>query len=93
MLEKQSLPKIVGADPLYLVAEHGHCEMTKLLFNKGADVNAKGGLYGNALQVASCEGHEVIAKLLLGKGADVNAHGGEYGNTLQAASWETTRIL
>jgi ankyrin repeat protein len=54
--------------------------------NKGADVNAQGERYGNALQAASFGGHQEIVKLLLNKEADVNAQGGLYGNALQAAS-------
>ena len=56
-----------------------------LLLEKGADVNAQGGYYGNALQAASLEGREAVVALLLEKGADVNAQGGYYGNALQAA--------
>ncbi|KAG7149773.1 putative ankyrin repeat protein like [Verticillium longisporum] len=52
----------------------------------GADVNAQGGEYGNALQAASSEGHTNIVQLLRAKGADVNARGGQYDNVLQAAS-------
>ncbi|KAF7577158.1 Arp, Ankyrin repeat protein [Pyrenophora tritici-repentis] len=71
---------------LYLAADNGHYGTTELLLEKGADVNAQGGEYGNALQAASARGHEAIVKLLLDKGADVNAQGGGYGNALQAAS-------
>lgn len=53
---------------------------------KGADFNAQGGKYGNALQAASSEGHEKVVQMLLDKGADVNAQGGLYGNALQAAT-------
>ncbi|KAK2470677.1 hypothetical protein H9L39_16908 [Fusarium oxysporum f. sp. albedinis] len=52
----------------------------------GADVNAEGGVYGNALQAASSTGNLEIVQLLLDEGADVNAQGGEYGNPLQATS-------
>ena len=62
--------------------------ITKLLIEKGADVHAQGGVYGNALQAASYKGHESIAKLILAKGADVNAPGGDFENALQAASYE-----
>ncbi|KAM4061838.1 ankyrin repeats (many copies) domain-containing protein [Hirsutella rhossiliensis] len=58
------------------------------LLNKGADVNAQGGRYGNALQAASTQGHEKVVQTLLDKGADVNIQGGEDGNALQAASLE-----
>jgi ankyrin repeat protein len=75
-----------GQTFLYLAAEFGHQRMVKLLLDKGADVNVKGGAYGNALQAASEGGHEAVVKLLLENGADVNAQGGEYGNALKAAS-------
>jgi len=58
----------------------------KLLLQSGAEVNAQGGYYGNALQAASQGGHEAIVRLLLQSGADVNAQGGVYCNALQAAS-------
>ncbi|KAK5213959.1 hypothetical protein LTR41_000151 [Exophiala xenobiotica] len=50
-----------------------------------ADVNAQGGLYGNALHAASFGGYESVVQILLNRGADVNARGGTYGNALQAA--------
>ena len=61
-----------GQTLLHLAAEHGHHRMVKLLLDKGADVNAQGGEYGNALHAASVAGHEAIVKLLLNKGANVN---------------------
>ncbi|KAI3317226.1 ankyrin repeat-containing domain protein [Xylariaceae sp. AK1471] len=63
----------------------------ELLLDKGADVNSKGGKYGNALQ-AACYHHRIsegingsIVELLLDRGADINAQGGEWGTALQAA--------
>jgi hypothetical protein len=72
--------------PLYYAAMLGFSTITRLLLDKGADVNAQGGYYGNALQAASLRGHEQVVKTLLDKGADVNAQGAYYGNALQAAS-------
>ncbi|OAG12718.1 ankyrin [Paraphaeosphaeria sporulosa] len=69
-----------GHTLLYLAAANGHCLTAGWLINNGANVNAQGGGYGNALQAASYGGHEAIVKLLLDKGA-------EYGNALQAASY------
>ena len=56
----------------------------RLLLDNGAEVNAKGGHYGNALQAASSND---LAKLLLNLNeAKVNSKGSHYGNALQAAS-------
>jgi ankyrin repeat protein len=72
--------------PLLVVAEKGHKQIVKLLLDKGANVNAQSGYYGNTLQAASKGGHEAVVQLLLDKGAEVNAQGGVYSNALQAAS-------
>ncbi|EGX53213.1 hypothetical protein AOL_s00006g591 [Orbilia oligospora ATCC 24927] len=71
---------------LYYASFGGLTNTVNYLLSQGADVNARDGKYGNALQGASSEGHEKTVELLLGEGADVNAQGGEYGNALQAAS-------
>ncbi|KAH7128264.1 hypothetical protein B0J11DRAFT_524487 [Dendryphion nanum] len=61
--------------PLAVAGKHGHAEITGLLLDKGANLNAEGGIYGSALQAASFGGHEQVVKLLLDKGADLNAEG------------------
>ena len=58
---------------LYYICLMGLSNVARELIDKGADVNAQGGGFGNALQAASAEGHREIAELLLEKGADVNA--------------------
>jgi hypothetical protein len=70
---------------LQTVIRDGHESALRLMLDAGADVNAQGGEYGNALQAAAL-GDEEIVKILLNAGADVNAQGGEYGNALQAAA-------
>jgi hypothetical protein len=52
------------ADPLYYAALLGLREVVKLLLDKGADVNAQGGDYGNALYAASDRGHEGVGWLV-----------------------------
>jgi ankyrin repeat protein len=54
--------------------------------DKGADVNAQGGYYGNALYTTSLRGDQEIVNLLLDKEVDINAQGGRYSNALYAAS-------
>ncbi|KZL66078.1 hypothetical protein CI238_06213 [Colletotrichum incanum] len=76
-----------SAPRLYYACQGGLLKLSMHLIGNGADVNAEGGYYGNALQAASFRGHQDIVQLLLDKGADVNAEGGNYGNALQAASY------
>lgn len=71
--------------PLYYASHAGLASPVRVLLDKGADVNAQDGYYGNALQAASSKGHEEVVQMLLDKGADVNAQGGYYGNALYAA--------
>src|SRR3954451_16514314 len=75
-----------GSSALLWAALHGQEATAQKLVDKGADVNAQGGQYGNALQAASSGGHEQIVQRLLENGADVDAQGGLYGNALQAGS-------
>jgi hypothetical protein len=75
-----------AATPLYYAARLGLSTITRLLLDKGAEVNAQGGRLRNALQAASAGGHEQVVKMLLDKDADVNAQGGFCGNALYAAS-------
>jgi ankyrin repeat protein len=57
-----------------------------ILLTHGANVNAQGGKYGNALQAASHIGNEKVVKLLLEAGADVDSQGGFHGSAINAAS-------
>ena len=71
---------------IYYASQAGLLKPLKILIEAGADVNAPGGYYGNALQAASYEGHREVIDVLLDKGADVNVHGGRFGTALQAAA-------
>jgi hypothetical protein len=70
------------APPLYYASSAGLLEPVQRLLELGAEVNAQGGEYGNALQAASYGEHLAIVKVLLESGAEVNAQGGYYGNAL-----------
>ena len=72
---------------LYYACFLGLGEVVDGLLSAGADVNASGGEYGNALQAASISGHDNVAEILIERGADVNAQGGDCGDALLAASW------
>jgi ankyrin repeat protein len=81
--------RITSMPHLTIVSSLGHNEVVKMLLDKGADVNAQGGDYGNALQAASARGYEQVVETLLDKGADVNKQGGLYSNALNAAAVES----
>ncbi|KAM3513179.1 hypothetical protein MY11210_003204 [Beauveria gryllotalpidicola] len=72
---------------LYYACFVGLVAPARELIGKGADVNARGGFYGNALQAASTKGYQEIIQLLLDNGADPNAQGGHYSNALEAAGY------
>ena len=82
-----SKPSNTIGPSIYYASEAGLLQLLKQLIQTGADVNARGGLYGNTLQAASYNGHQGIIHLLLDKGADINASGGQHGSALQAASF------
>lgn len=48
----------------------------EILINVGADLNAQGGDYGNALKANAASGDKEIVEILMKAGADVNAQGG-----------------
>jgi ankyrin repeat protein len=48
--------------------------VVQILIDAGADVNAQGGEYGNALQAASAEGHDKVVQMLMNAGAVERAH-------------------
>ncbi|KAF2729562.1 hypothetical protein EJ04DRAFT_447022, partial [Polyplosphaeria fusca] len=54
---------------LQAASYRGHEAVVKLPLDKGADVNAQGGHYGNALRTASWGGHEAVVKMLKARGA------------------------
>ncbi|KAH0425280.1 serine carboxypeptidase, partial [Aureobasidium melanogenum] len=74
--------------PLHRYSHAGHDGIVQKLLQKGAEVNARGGNYGTALQAASTQGHDKIVHMLLEHGADVNAQGGYYDTALQGACAE-----
>ena len=71
---------------VHFMSHFGVSGVLRMLLNQGADFNAEGGTYGNALSAASSSGHEEVVRLLLERGANVNAEGGIHGNALSAAS-------
>lgn len=51
-----------GTYPIILASRNGYEKVVHLLLEKGADVNAQGGFFGNALQAASHRVHELVVR-------------------------------
>ena len=71
---------------LQAASERGCEHKVWMLLEKGADVNAGGGVCGKPLFAASVTGHTRVAQILLENGADIDAIVNKiYGTALQAA--------
>ncbi|THW34493.1 hypothetical protein D6D22_08589 [Aureobasidium pullulans] len=64
------------APALYYAALGGLHRSVRSLLDGGANPNAQGGRYGNALQATSLHGNVQTAKILVEYGADINAQAG-----------------
>lgn len=62
-----------GGPPLHHAAYYCRAEAARVLIEKGADVNAKGGIGLTALHRAAVKDCGEVIKILLEKGADINA--------------------
>ena len=65
-------PTFRGRTPLSTAAFHGHLDVVKLLYEKGANVNHKDDDEFTPLILASYEGHVKMVKWLLRNGADAS---------------------
>ncbi|KAL7932058.1 ankyrin repeat-containing domain protein [Trichoderma chlorosporum] len=65
--------------------------------NPDIDVDARGGVFGSALQAAAYSGQTLSVRLLLGRKADVNMRGGRYRSALNGAIvsgyWDIVEVL
>ncbi len=71
--------------PLYYASLCGLSDCVQDLVREGADINAQGGSYGNALCAASYSGRPETARVLIERGANINAQCGSFGNALCTA--------
>lgn len=85
-MREEASRKMKQDSELLVAATYGDLILIESLLDAGADVNAQGGEYGNALNAASVLGRQIAVQLLLDAGADINAQGGLYGTALQTAS-------
>ncbi|KAH8817552.1 hypothetical protein DL96DRAFT_389588 [Flagelloscypha sp. PMI_526] len=83
--------------PLEAASSKRNLKIVRFLLERGANVNAHGGMYGSALQAGAEAGSLEIVRFLVERGADVNASGGTYASALQAGakagSLEIVRFL
>lgn len=76
------------ANPLYYASMGGLEYAAKELLEEGADANARGGRYGNALHAACQNGHKEVVAILLDKDADVDSR----GSLVEMISEKTQRV-
>ncbi|WP_024927360.1 MULTISPECIES: ankyrin repeat domain-containing protein [unclassified Mesorhizobium] len=67
-----AIDEVDGVTALYIACEAGHVELTKLLINRGADVNLPVSWQRTPLYAANKGGYAQIVKLLLDNGANPN---------------------
>lgn len=64
-------PARYGQTPLYFAAEKGHLAVARRLIERGANVNAQDGFFGDSvLEMALQGGHRELARYLLAHGAE-----------------------
>ncbi|KAG8767392.1 hypothetical protein FRC15_005711 [Serendipita sp. 397] len=72
---------------LHAAANTGNLSIVQLLVERGADVNAPGGVCGTPLKAAIQSRNEAIFQLLLDSGADINARGSCSTYPIDQAIW------
>jgi hypothetical protein len=87
------LKRGAGVDLLHVAIRRAGPEITKLLLDYGADVDAKDDKGEPALYTAVKEGKLPLVKLLLERGADPNIKGGLTGNALNLAIMKGLRKI
>jgi ankyrin repeat protein len=74
IIRQRALPTADGGmTPLLFAVRDGNTEMTRLLLDRGADINQTSGNHTSPLLIALLNGQVAIATELLAKGADPNA--------------------
>ena len=81
----------MDAGLLYMLSLRGHRSLVRsILAKEGAEVNAQGGKYGNALQAASREGHSGIVAILSTAGSVANTEDVHEDNLFKVFLTETS---
>src|SRR5690625_2675294 len=62
-----------GMSPLLAAAGNGHCQIIRILLEKGADVNISNNSQNTPLHWAALNGHLEAVKILVEAGANLNA--------------------
>ena len=83
----------LGATPLYIAAQNGHLDMTRLLLRKGADPEFKFSNGMTPLCIAAYNGHEAVAQMLIDYGADIEVKIGSATILHMAAQYGQKKVV
>ena len=75
-----------GWTPLHWAARNGRVEISRLLLQNGAELNAKGNYGSSPLHCSAIQGHIDILHLLVENGADLEAQGNDGERALHCAA-------
>ena len=86
-----------GQSPLHLSSQFGHLEVSRVLLDYGADMNARTQNYWAPMHISIRYGRLEIVKLLLERGADIDTMNSEgltpYQISLQTGNREIVNLL
>ena len=75
--------------PLQIACEYGHLDVTRLLIDKGADMNQVDNFERTLLTAACLHGHLDVARLLIDNGANVNKADNKGVTPIYVACWHS----
>ncbi|KAH6999962.1 ankyrin repeat-containing domain protein [Ilyonectria destructans] len=83
---EEDCQEVLHYSPLYCAAYSGLPQVTRVLLDRGAPTNDRGGMYGHPLQAAAFKGSLETVVILIDAKADVDTERGSYKSALAAAA-------
>jgi ankyrin repeat protein len=81
----------IVSDSFYIACRNGHTEVSRLLLDRGADINFRGFFGGTGLHWAAINGHKETAEFLVANGADTSLEDHQFQSTPLGWAHETNQ--